>query len=109
MFYILFKVSDVVSTFCLILEFPHRTNHCVRADCIQTLIQLEYPPELICKLTGERIENVRHHILNYKNSGHKDTRSLKNYDPALNVLHKLDMMAGIMQGGAGQRGEFYFL
>ena len=62
LFFILFKVSDVVSTFCLILEFPHRTNHCVRADCIQTLIQLGYPPELICKLTGEIVENVTHHI-----------------------------------------------
>ena len=40
--------------------------------------------------------------------GHKDPISLKNYDPALDSLVKMDMMAGIAQGGAGQRG-FYIL
>jgi hypothetical protein len=47
-----FKVGEVVSTFCQILDLDHRTNHCVRADCIQTLIRLGIPPEIICKLTG---------------------------------------------------------
>ena len=39
-------------------------------------------------------------------SGHKDTRSLKSYDPALDSLHKMDMMAAIEQGGACQRGIY---
>ena len=39
-------------------------------------------------------------------SGHKDTRSLESYDPALDSLHKMDMMAAIAQGGAGQRGIY---
>ena len=37
-------------------------------------------------------------------SGHKDPRSLLSYDPDLDPLQKLDMMAAVAQGGAGQRG-----
>jgi hypothetical protein len=86
-----------------LLDFDHRTNHCVRADCIQTLIRLGYPPEIICKLTGKASDFLEFELID-SISGHLDSRSLKSYDPALDPLHKMDMMAAIAQGGAGQRG-----
>jgi hypothetical protein len=46
------------------------------------------------------------HFLNVCHSGHKDPRSLLSYDPDLDPLQKLDMMAAVAQGGAGQRGWF---
>ena len=41
-----------MSTFCQILGYEYRSNHSIRADCIQSLIKLGYSPEVICKLTG---------------------------------------------------------
>jgi len=60
------KVTWVVNGFCQIFGMDYCTNHCVRASVIKALLRLGYSQEMICKLTG-----------------HKNPKSLANYDPGI--------------------------
>ena len=64
------------------------SSFCLNLKIFKALLRSGFAPDLVAKLTG-----------------HKDSRSLKNYDPGMSALQKLDMEVSIAMQGAIMRGE----